>query len=434
MKLEEYNFKEKQLIPKGYLHFDSKNSLKRLWNYVSSREKVKCHSFYPFIKDEIKYSKFNKKKWIEDCIGIEKKTRSIMYCSHTDRYIYQLYNYKLSTLYEDYIKEIGIDNNVIAYRKIDGKCNIHFAKQAFDFIKEKDKCEIIVGDFTSFFDNLQHDYLKKMILKVMNVEYIEDDFYAVFKNITKYSYCEKKDLLLLNGVKSEEELRGISKVILEKRLYKKNKKKIVKMNRKRKGIPQGSPISALLSNVYMIEFDKALSLFAKEKNGLYLRYSDDFIIIIPSEEKTCETVNEEVQKKVNMVPSLTLEPKKTKRYKFECESIKNHDGDDVRLDYLGFTFDGKYVRFRDKTITKYFYKVYRKIKTIKRRNGISPKGNVISCEELYNKYTTRIHGKMNVNSNFLTYVLNCEKVFKDEKYIHAFRKKHLLKIRRRLNG
>ena len=31
------------------------------------------------------------------------------------------------------------------------------------------------------------------------------------------------------------------------------------------------------------------------------------------------------------------------------------------LDYLGFSFDGRKVRIRDKTITKYYYRMYRKV-------------------------------------------------------------------------
>ncbi|OAB33137.1 hypothetical protein PMSD_15605 [Paenibacillus macquariensis subsp. defensor] len=49
------------------------------------------------------------------------------------------------------------------------------------------------------------------------------------------------------------------------------------------GVPQGSAISAVLSNIYMLDFDKIVNDNVTEKNGLYMRYSDDFIVILPKD-------------------------------------------------------------------------------------------------------------------------------------------------------
>jgi Reverse transcriptase (RNA-dependent DNA polymerase). len=51
----------------------------------------------------------------------------------------------------------------------------------------------------------------------------------------------------------------------------------------KKGIPQGTSISAVLANVYMIDFDKKVCALLKNLGGMYRRYSDDFIIVIPKE-------------------------------------------------------------------------------------------------------------------------------------------------------
>lgn len=40
-------------------------------------------------------------------------------------------------------------------------------------------------------------------------------------------------------------------------------------------------ISAVLSNIYMLEADKMINDYVCGKQGLYMRYSDDFIIILP---------------------------------------------------------------------------------------------------------------------------------------------------------
>jgi RNA-directed DNA polymerase len=57
--------------------------------------------------------------------------------------------------------------------------------------------------------------------------------------------------------------------------------------RRRKGVPQGSPLSPLLSNIMLHELDKEM-----EKQGLhYVRYADDFSIYTKSESKAKEAGN-----------------------------------------------------------------------------------------------------------------------------------------------
>jgi len=61
------------------------------------------------------------------------------------------------------------------------------------------------------------------------------------------------------------------------------------------------------------------------------------------------------------------------------------------MDYLGFPFDGRVVTLRDKTVSKYYYKLYRKLK---------------SCENVYIKYS--IKGSHVGDGNFI-YVKRVEK-------------------------
>ena len=74
------------------------------------------------------------------------------------------------------------------------------------------------------------------------------------------------------------------------------------------GIPQGSPISGTLANIYMLEIDKIIAEYIDNLNGYYIRYSDDFIIIIPNVNKEFNLIydylkqisNTKVQKQIGI--------------------------------------------------------------------------------------------------------------------------------------
>ncbi len=60
-----------------------------------------------------------------------------------------------------------------------------------------------------------------------------------------------------------------------------------KLSKRRKGVPQGSPLSPLLSNIMLHELDKQL-----EEQGLkYVRYADDFSIYTKSKSTARKTGN-----------------------------------------------------------------------------------------------------------------------------------------------
>ena len=60
-----------------------------------------------------------------------------------------------------------------------------------------------------------------------------------------------------------------------------------KLTKRRKGVPQGSPLSPLLSNIMLNELDKEM-----EKKGLhYVRYADDFSIYTKSNHAARKTGN-----------------------------------------------------------------------------------------------------------------------------------------------
>ena len=133
-----------------------------------------------------------------------------------------------------------------------GKNNVHFAKEVIDFIVNQYRCYILVGDFSNFFDNLNHLYLKEKLCNVLNSDRLPDDYYAVYKNVTKYSYINLSDIeekLGKKRLKLNKKLRN-SKLFNTKEFQELKKYKL-KKNKDGIGIPQGSSISSVYANIYI---------------------------------------------------------------------------------------------------------------------------------------------------------------------------------------
>ena len=158
MELEKW--KEKNEESRKYAHFDEKVSLNNIWNYISEPENIKRHGFYPFIHYEKKFNKYRKVNGIGE---VQEKSRDLCYSAHVDRYIYSYYGYLINQAYDQYMEKRNLNMVSVAYRDNLGKNNIHFAKKAFDFIKSTQGCYIIIGDFSHFFDCLQHAYKREIV-------------------------------------------------------------------------------------------------------------------------------------------------------------------------------------------------------------------------------------------------------------------------------
>lgn len=436
MNLQEWKNKHKK--KRYYAHFDTKVSLNQVWNYINDPRRVASHGFYPFINYTLSFLKFHK----ESENKTKLKTREICYSAHIDRYIYQYYSYKLNRIYNMRVKKDNIENSVIAYRDNLHKNNIHFAKKAIDFIKNQEECYIIIGDFTKFFDSLDHRYLKEMLCDLLGSKQLPPDYYTVFKNITKYSTWKLEDLLQLNGLKNKrkdiEVFNKLERAISPER-FKELKKKFVTPNRDGYGIPQGSAISAVLSNIYMLHFDKSINDYIVKNDGLYMRYSDDFIIILPKKDlNNFKNQFEHISSVIQAIPRVQLEPEKTQLFEYGSGKIKSCNKDILKdvgngkdfMNYLGFTFDGQNVSLRAKTVSKYYYRLYRKLKTIVKSDGITKNGNRVSCKNVYLRYSVK--GASIGDGNFITYVKKAERIFKNEKEVAKVSRRHMQKIRKQL--
>ena len=194
MNLCEWKENQSQKVLPQYTHFDRRVSLDKCFEYITSPDKVAHHGFYPFIHYTIKSRK------VKDGKKDKSKKRQIYYAAHIDGWIYRYYAYLINDAYNQRVKKDGIDSVAVAYRTNLRKSNIDFAKEAFQHIRDTTSCYVMIGDFTDFFDSLDHVYLKKQLCDLLSVEKLPDDLYAVYKNVTRFSYVELHDLLVLNGL------------------------------------------------------------------------------------------------------------------------------------------------------------------------------------------------------------------------------------------
>lgn len=432
-----------------YAHFDRRTNIGKKREYISNRENIAHHGFYPFIhykQIQIKYSKERGKKV---------KERDICYAAHIDRCIYQYYSFFLNELYNQRVEQDGISQVAVAYRTNLGQCNIDFAKRAIHFIRSNSPCYIMIGDFTGFFDNLNHAYLKRQWCSLLGQPQLPEDHYQVFKSITRYSYWELSDLLEINQLKdtrAERRKLNSKPCVLTPEEYKANSnRKHIKKNPDLFGIPQGSPISGLLANVYMLEADKKVHELVSALKGFYMRYSDDFMIVIPDIGPIACQALRDIVGIFNGIQGLTLEPDKTQYFRFENQELENcgylfdvpPEGRKRFVNFLGFTFDGRQVSVRAKTIGKYYRRMYKKVKTIRRGGGYTASGKHISCRNLYGLYSERgargcqikrKDGTMAWHSgNFLSYIRRAKEGFEKDDLIERDTRRHIQKIRKALN-
>ena len=415
---------------KYYAHFDCRTDIRKAAKNVTDPNWVAHHGFYPFIHYEKDCSKYTSK-------GKKDKKRDICYAAHIDRCILQFYCHWMNEVYNQRIIEYHIEDVPVAYRSDLGLNNIHLAKQAIDFIKANPKAYVLIGDFTGFFDNLDHAYLKEQWCKLLGVDRLPSDHYTIFKNITRYSVWELDDLLEINDLPKTSSGRkklNAMRTVLTTDQFKKYRSHIHK-NPNSYGIPQGSPISALLANVYMMEVDQKIKAIVAQHNGKYMRYSDDFIIVLPVEESVANDAIKSVNQIIHDTPGLELEPKKTQIFRTNLPEIINvgdsflehADKSKNVINFLGFTFDGKKTTLRPKTVSKYYYRMYRKAHVIAENPGQKGK------DHLYERYSERgARSGDGKKGNFFTYVQRAEKIFGDAEEIRRPVKNHMAKIRKAL--
>ena len=344
-----------------YLHFDQKVSIFKAKRFITNPAEVARHYFYPFIKNTIVKKRYKtekktgERKW-------DPKPRPIMYASHVDSLIYSYYNILLNELYERKLTGNPFNESILAYRKL-RKSNIEFAYEAFIDIKKMGECVVLAFDVSKFFDTLDHSILRQSWECVIgdNLDKHKDHL-NVFSSLTKFAYVEKDKVEKELEIKKQREAnQPIYRYCSGKEFRERVRKKgLIEKNQDPKGIPQGSPISALLSNIYMLDFDKvAYRKIVIENSGIYRRYCDDILVVCRKE--IANEIEDWVIKEIGKTLKLEIQTDKTERFDLVEEKksgiyrpINASSGKRRNIQYLGFEFDGDHIFVRSSSVSRYY--------------------------------------------------------------------------------
>lgn len=399
--------------PRGYLHLDM--PVQPAFAEGLTASQVASHPWSPlihYVKTEKRY-KVTQRKTVP-------KERPIMFASHRDACILAKYSAELVARLDDWYKATGLEDTVLAYRAL-GRANYHFAKRVEDFVRAHPSLTVMCFDVTGFFDNLDHKHLKSRMKWLLGCDELDADWFSVFRAVTRYRYIH------LDEIKKHDSLA--------KRLRERKRHPLatiaelkalgvpIEKNPNAKGIPQGTPISASLSNLYMTQFDLEMQEEAAKRGALYQRYSDDILVACPpSRGNVLEAL---VEEKLNE-SGLELQRSKTDRVTL------HQPASTLTFQYLGYQLGLGDARLRLKSLSRQWRTAKRAIRKTERvgQKAIDGgKANQIFTRKLHMRFTGA------GSRNFLAYAersaetLNSPAIRKQTKKLRRFVQREIARLK-----
>jgi hypothetical protein len=334
---------EKWFKPRRYKHLDFPVS-ERFAEAIETKGFVEKHSWTPLLH-YIKSVKRYKPKLGKTVL----KPRDIMFASHRDACILSKFSFDLSVKLEAAYSRLGLSQNVIGYRKL-GKANYHFSADAREFALQNSPCVILTFDISGFFDNLDHALLKSRLKRLLGVAELDPAWHKVFRHVTRFSKIDLQDLeahpVFGERIKSKSKrmIATIEEVKAANIPIHQNKTKV--------GIPQGTPISAVLANLYLIDLDQEMVQLCQKRDALYQRYSDDIIVICSAADEV-EISHRFAQLVADHKLSISRE---------KCERVDFKASGHQAIQYLGFDISPEGALIRSSSLSRQWRKLLRSIR------------------------------------------------------------------------
>ena len=362
--------KHKWFRPRGYKHFDAPVGEAFAEKACDARF-IENHAWSPLIHYVKRVKRYKPKTG-----KTQYKDRPIMFASHRDACILAKYASDIGDRLDAQYKATGLHQNVIAYRSL-GRANYHFSADAYRFAKERSECVILCFDITGFFDNLDHTILKDRLKRILGVSELQKDWFKVFRHVTKFRRVERSALEANETFKAR--LKADTKEPIATIAEIKAASIPIIDNPNRYGIPQGTPISAAFSNLYMMDVDRLMVDACNVIGGLYQRYSDDILVVCAPEH---ETQIVDALKMAIAAHRLEIKDEKTERAVFK-------PGSDDIFQYLGFNVSQKGAVIRPSSLARLHRKAKRAIKATVARGKVaidSGKTKHISTKRLRQRF------------------------------------------------
>lgn len=312
---------------------------------------------------------------------VSTKQREIRYASHGDAAVYQYYNFLLNQQYEAFISREGLDASIIGYRSGKGS-NIDMAADAFCEIASRGNVTALCFDVENFFPTIRHADLKSGLAQLLGGHPLSEDWYKVFRALTRHSWIEIKELATLEGFDPKNPpfplVTNINSALDRCRAA-----KLLHKHQSDFGIPQGTPISATAANVSMMQFDRAVADYAKSIAGFYRRYSDDILLLVPP---VREAEAQQLIVDCAAARGLVVSTAKTEVSRFVLSG--GEQTSDRPISYLGFCFDGTKTFLRPSTLSRYYRRMTYAVRGSVRGAGMKGKSaNETFKRALFSEFT-----------------------------------------------
>lgn len=396
---------------RGYAHFDIRPRREHAEAVATDPSAVAKYAFWPLIGVTV-----NQVRWAAVTPGSKtrraaRKPRPIRYAAHLDSAIYGRYGALLGGALESFIELNDLHDVVLAYRSVDRKSNIEIACDAFEEIRTRKRCVAIALDVASFFESLDHNQLKEAVASLLGQSRLTSDWFNVFRSVTKYAWVERPAAREALGRDIPRRWRPNARICSPAE-FRTAIRPILQKNDRGCGIPQGTPISAVMANAYLAQTDVELRDALGKLDWSYRRYSDDILLLGPadSEAEATRIVESHLESRL-----LAIQQAKTCRVDFDLGGDPEGKGAKSAarppLDYLGLTFDGESVGVREASLQRFLGRAESRIRGIAR--GAKKAGaERLGKRKIYRQFShlgpgpKRIGTKADLDwrGNFLTYL------------------------------